>query len=272
MTETRIRELLAKVAAGQLTVGHALERLRTLPFDDLGFARLDNHRVLRRGVPEVVFGDGKSAEQIALIGRRIAAAGLNLIVTRLASEKARAVRRKLRALEYHPTPRIGVMLYERPVPCGHGPIVVVSAGTSDLPVAEEAALCAELFGNPVQRIYDVGVAGIHRLTTQVDALKTASVLIVVAGMEGALPSVVAGLVDKPVVAVPTSVGYGVAMGGLAALFGMLNSCAGGLTVVNIDNGFGAALAATLINRVGLDRQELDGRAEKSHQRTRAPRD
>jgi len=271
MTEARIRELLGRVAAGRLTVGRAVERLRTLPFDDLGFARLDNHRSLRRGVPEVVFGDGKSAEQIALIGRRTAAAGLNLIGTRLTAEKARAVRRKLRALEYHPVARIGVMLHEPPVVRGHGPIVVLSAGTSDLPVAEEAAVCAELFGNLVTRIYDVGVAGIHRLTAQAAVLKSASVLIVVAGMEGALPSVVAGLVDQPVIAVPTSVGYGVAYGGLAALLGMLNSCAGGLTVVNIDNGFGAALAATLINRVGLDRNELNGGAKKPHQRTRAPR-
>ncbi len=148
---------------------------------------------------------------------------------------------------------------------------MLSAGTSDIPVAEEAALCAELFGNRVERIYDVGVAGIHRLTAQADLLKAASVLIVVAGMEGALPSVVAGLVDKPVIAVPTSVGYGVAFGGLAALLGMLNSCAGGLTVVNIDNGFGAALAATLINRVGLDRFELNGGKKDPHQRTRTPR-
>ncbi len=271
MTAARIRELLAKVAAGELTVELATDRLRTLPFDDLGFARLDNHRSLRRGVPEVVFGDGKSAEQIALIGRSMAAAGLNLIVTRLAPDKARAVRRKLRAFEYHPAARVGVIIHEPAAVRGHGPIVVLTAGTSDLPVAEEAALCAELFGNSVTRIYDVGVAGIHRLTTQAEVLKTASVLIVVAGMEGALPSVVAGLVDKPVIAVPTSVGYGVAFGGLAALLGMLNSCAGGLTVVNIDNGFGAALAATLINRVGLDRNEVDGGAKKPHQRTRTPR-
>lgn len=271
MTAARIRELLAKVAAGELSVDAAADRLRTLPFDDLGFARLDNHRSLRRGVPEVVFGDGKSAEQIILIARSMAAAGLNLIVTRLAPEKARAVRRKLRALEYHPAARVGVVIQEPPVVRGHGSILVLAAGTSDLPVAEEAALCAELFGNPVARIYDVGVAGLHRLTAQAEVLKAASVLIVVAGMEGALPSVVAGLLDKPVVAVPTSVGYGVAFGGLAALLGMLNSCAGGLTVVNIDNGFGAALAATLINRVGLSRNELDGEAKNPHQRTRPPR-
>jgi pyridinium-3,5-biscarboxylic acid mononucleotide synthase len=271
MTAARIRELLAKVAAGELTVDRAVDRLRTLPFEDLGFARLDNHRSLRRGVPEVVFGDGKSAEQIVLIGHSMAAAGLNLIVTRLAPEKASIVQRKLRALEYHPTARIGTVINEPAAIGGHGPIIVLTAGTSDLSVAEEAALCAELFGNPVTRIYDVGVAGIHRLTAQAEVLMSASVLIVVAGMEGALPSVVAGLVDKPVIAVPTSVGYGAAFGGIAALLGMLNSCAGGLTVVNIDNGFGAAVAATLINRVGLDRNELDGGAKKTYQRTRTPR-
>ncbi len=163
------------------------------------------------------------------------------------------------------------MVVEAPKVTGHGAIAVVSAGTSDIPVAEEAALCSELFGNRVERIYDVGVAGIHRLTARAETLREASVLIVVAGMEGALPSVVAGLFGKPVIAVPTSIGYGVAFGGLAALIGMLNSCAGGLTVVNIDNGFGAAVAATMINRVGLDRPEGDGSTQIDHQRTRAPR-
>jgi NCAIR mutase (PurE)-related protein len=271
MTAARIRALLAQVAAGELSVDGAADRLRTLPFDDLGFARLDNHRALRRGVPEVVFGEGKSADQIVLIARSMAAARLNLIVTRLSVEKARLIRRKLRAFQYHPTARLGTVIDEPAMVIGHGPIAVLSAGTSDLPVAEEAALCAELFGNKVVRIHDVGVAGIHRLTAEAEVLTTAAVLVVVAGMEGALPSVVAGLVDKPVVAVPTSVGYGAGWGGIAALLGMLNSCAGGLTVVNIDNGFGAALAATLINRVGLDRNELDGRAKASHPRTRTPR-
>jgi pyridinium-3,5-biscarboxylic acid mononucleotide synthase len=253
MTEAKIREILEMVAARRVSAAKALERLRHLPFEDLGFARIDNHRTLRRGVPEVVFGEGKSADQIATIGRRMAAAGVNLIVTRLAPDKARMVKRKLRALDYRPEAQIGLLISVKPKPRGHGAIMVLSAGTSDIPVAEEAALCAELFGNRVERVYDVGIAGLHRLTTQLEALKAAAVLIVVAGMEGALPSVVAGLVDKPVIAVPTSVGYGTAFGGLAALLGMLNSCAGGLTVVNIDNGFGAALAATLINRVGIDR-------------------
>ncbi len=171
-------------------------------------------------------------------------------------DKARVVKRKLRALVYHPDARIGAVVKERVKTSGHGVVMILSAGTSDIPVAEEAALCAELFGNRVARVYDVGVAGIHRLTANLEVIREASVLIVVAGMEGALPSVVAGLVDKPVIAVPTSVGYGASMGGLAALLGMLNSCASGVTVVNIDNGFGAALAATLMNRVGIER---DGR-------------
>lgn len=253
MTEAKIGALLELVAAGRLSADEALKRLRHLPFDDLGFARLDNHRGLRRGVPEVVFGDGKSVDQIVAIGRQMRKREINLIVTRLAAEKARAIKRQLRGFEYKADARMGMLLAEAPTVSGHGTIAVLSAGTSDIPVAEEAALCAELFGNRVERIYDVGVAGIHRLTAQADVINAASVLIVVAGMEGALPSVVAGLVDKPVIAVPTSIGYGVAFNGLAALLGMLNSCSGGLTVVNIDNGFGAALAATLINRVGLER-------------------
>ncbi len=253
MTEATIGKILRAVAAGRLSADAALTQLRHLPFDDLGFARLDNHRTLRRGVPEVVFGDGKTVDQIVAIGRQMRKRQVNLIVTRLAAEKARALKAKLRGFDYRAEARIGIVLAADPVISGHGVVTVLTAGTSDIPVAEEAALCAELFGNRVARIYDVGVAGIHRLAAQADALKAASVLIVVAGMEGALPSVVAGLVDKPVIAVPTSVGYGVAFNGLAALLGMLNSCSGGLTVVNIDNGFGAAVAATLINRVGLDR-------------------
>lgn len=250
MTEAKIRVLLEAVAAGGVSPADAIQRLRHLPFEDLGFARIDNHRGLRRGVPEVVFGEGKTADQIAAIGSRMAASGVNLIVTRLDAAKARAVKRKLRKLDYRADARVGLIVSEPPEQRGHGTIIVVSAGTSDMPVAEEAAICAEMFCNRVARVYDVGVAGIHRLTAQLDLLRTASVVIVVAGMEGALPSVVAGLLDKPIIGVPTSIGYGAAMGGLAAMLGMLNSCAGGLTVVNIDNGFGAALAATLINRVG----------------------
>jgi pyridinium-3,5-biscarboxylic acid mononucleotide synthase len=250
MTEEKIRRLLEQVAAGRMPAAQALQRLRYLPFDDLGFARIDNHRSLRRNIPEVVFGAGKNVDQIVKIGQRILAAGLNLMVTRLEPAKARAVKRKLRNFDYRPDARVGLLMREKPVPRGHGVIMVVSAGTSDIPVAEEAAVSAEFFGNRIERLYDVGVAGLHRLTTQLDKLQAASVIIVVAGMEGALPSVVAGLVSQPVIGVPTSVGYGSAFGGIAPLLGMLNSCAGGLTVVNIDNGFGAALAATLINRVG----------------------
>jgi pyridinium-3,5-biscarboxylic acid mononucleotide synthase len=251
MTEERLRRLLQRVAAGRLGAAAALEQLRHMPFEDLGFAKIDQHRALRRGVPEVIFGEGKSAEQIAAIGARIAAAGAAMVVTRMDPGKARAVRRRLRGLTYHPEARVGTIARRRPTIRGHGPVMVMSAGTSDLPVAEEAALCAEMFGNRVVRLYDVGVAGIHRLTANLARVRTAAVLIVVAGMEGALPSVVAGLTDKPVIAVPTSVGYGSAFGGVAALLGMLNACASGITVVNIDNGFGAALAATLINRVGM---------------------
>jgi len=253
MTEERIRQILERVAAGTITPAGAFGALRDLPFEDLGFAKLDRHRALRRGVPEVVFGEGKSAAQIAAIGRRVVGDGSNLVVTRLAPEKARDLKRRLPRLRYHPEARLGAVVTRKPRPSGHGVVMVISAGTSDLGVAEEAALCAELFGNRVARLYDVGVAGLHRLTSNLDGIRAASVLIVVAGMEGALPSVVAGLLDKPVLAVPTSVGYGTALGGLAALFGMLNACASGITVVNIDNGFGAAFAATLINRVGLAR-------------------
>jgi pyridinium-3,5-biscarboxylic acid mononucleotide synthase len=250
MTEEKIRLLLERVAAGKVSTAQALRRLRYLPFEDIGFARIDTHRALRRDIPEVVFGAAKSVAQIVKIGERMTAAGLDLMVTRLAPDKAGAVRRKLRSFDYRPQACIGMLLQEKPVARGHGAIMVVSAGTSDMPVAEEAAVSAEFFGNRVERLYDVGVAGLHRLTSRLEMLERATVIIVVAGMEGALPSVVAGLVGKPVIGVPTSIGYGAAFSGLAPLLGMLNSCAGGLTVVNIDNGYGAAVAATLINRVG----------------------
>jgi pyridinium-3,5-biscarboxylic acid mononucleotide synthase len=259
MTEDNIREILNEVAQGRLSVAQGLTRLRHLPFADLGFAKIDLHRSLRRGIPEVVFGERKSAEQIAAIGRRVIKAGQNLIVTRLDARKARILARKLKSFEYRAQAQVGLIQIDPQPAVGHGPVMVLSAGTSDIAVAEEAAVCAEMFGNRVLRLYDVGVAGLHRLTDSLEHLAAASVLIVVAGMEGALPSVVAGLIDKPVIAVPTSVGYGVAMGGIAPLLGMLNSCSGGVVVVNIDNGFGAALAATLINRVGFDRSHSDGK-------------
>ena len=258
MTEANIREILNLVSQGNLTVAQGLARLRHLPFADLGFAKVDLHRKLRRGIPEVVFGERKTAAQIAAIGERVIKAGQDLIVTRLDPAKARVLRRKLKSFDYRAEGQVGLILRHPQPAAGHGAIMVVSAGTSDIPVAEEAAVCAEAFGNRVSRLYDVGVAGLHRLTDSLDQLAAASVLIVVAGMEGALPSVVAGLIDKPVIAVPTSVGYGVALGGLAPLLGMLNACSGGVVVVNIDNGFGAAMAATLINRVGADRSAADG--------------
>jgi pyridinium-3,5-biscarboxylic acid mononucleotide synthase len=251
MTEKRIREILGSVASGNLDAEAAFSALKDLPFEDLGFAKLDSHRTMRRGVPEVVFGENKTVEQIAAIGTRVVKSGNNLIITRLSADKARALKPRIPRLKYLAEPRIAMRIVEPATPIGHGSIMVISAGTSDIPVAEEAAVCAELFGNRVTRLYDVGVAGLHRLTANLESIKQASVLIVVAGMEGALPSVVAGLLDKPVIAVPTSIGYGTAFGGIAALLGMLNTCSSGVTVVNIDNGFGAALAATLINRVGL---------------------
>ncbi len=255
MTEHRMREILESVASGRMTAEAALARLKHLPFEDLGFAKIDRHRDIRRGVPEVVFGESKSIDQLAQIGRGVVRARMNLIITRLSADKAGALKRRLKGLTYHPEARLAAIISDGVPRSGHGEVMIISAGTSDLPVAEEAALCAEMFGNKVQRLYDVGVAGLHRLTANLDAISRASVLIVVAGMEGALPSVVAGLLDKPVIAVPTSVGYGTAFGGIAALLGMLNTCSSGVTVVNIDNGFGAALAATLVNRVGLNRKQ-----------------
>jgi NCAIR mutase (PurE)-related protein len=249
MTEDEISRLLDEVASGRMSTVQALARLRHLPYENLGFARLDTHRELRRGVPEVVFGAGKTTDQLVKIAQRAKGSGLNLMITRLDPAKALAIRRKIRTLEYRSEARIGLLLRNPPQPCKQGTIVVISAGTSDIPVAEEAAVSAEFFGNRVQRLYDVGVAGLHRLISQLKMLEGANVIIVVAGMEGALPSVVAGLVSSPVIGVPTSIGYGAALGGITPLLSMLNSCAGGLTVVNIDNGFGAALAATLINRV-----------------------
>ena len=248
MTPERLRALLGEVAAGQLEVAEAERRLRWAPFESSPIASVDHHRALRNGFPEVIYGEGKTAEQIAHIAERIAERGDALLVTRVAEEAAATVRARLPGVEHN---ALGRTLYLAPAePLARrvrGPVLVVTAGTSDLPVAEEAAVTARAFGNPVERLTDVGVAGLHRLLAAHDALLGAAVVIVVAGMEGALPSVVGGLVAVPVIAVPTSVGYGAALGGLAALAGMLNSCASGVTVVNIDNGFGAAAAASRIN-------------------------
>jgi hypothetical protein len=244
----RIRALLKAIRERRVTVEQALHQLKFLPFEDLGFAKVDHHRHLRRGFPEVIFGHGKSPEQIVSIARSLARTGSPVLVTRVPEEVHRLVLEVLKEAAYHAGARAIVWTppgWRSPM---HEGIVVLSAGTSDIPVAEEAALTAELMGNKVQRIYDVGVAGIHRLLAQRMSLLSARVLVVTAGMEGALPGVVAGLVGAPVIAVPTSVGYGTGAGGIAALLSMLNSCSGGVLVVNIDNGFGAGFAAALINR------------------------
>jgi hypothetical protein len=248
VTPDRLRRILEQVASGELDATAAFEQMKTLPFEDLGFAKLDHHRALRSGLPEVVLGLGKTAEQIIAIACRLRDSGQSVLITRLAAEVAAAVTAAVPELTWSPHARLAFWRHAAPPPGGRGTILVVAAGTADMPVAEEAALTAELMGQPVARVYDVGVAGIHRLFAHHERLREASVLIVVAGMEGALPSVVGGLVDKPLIAVPTSIGYGASFGGLAALLAMLNSCAAGVTVVNIDNGFGAGVAAAMINR------------------------
>ena len=243
-----LEQLLGEVQAGRLTVAEALARLRTLPFEDLGFARVDHHRQLRQGFPEVVFAAGKSLEQVRGILTALQAKAENILVTRLDPDKAAALLNDFPEAQYHQDSQVLILSRGEIPDRGRGLIVVLSAGTSDIPVAEEAALTARLMGHRVETVYDVGVAGLHRLLAHQDLLAQATVFIVVAGMEGALPSVVGGLVDRPVIAVPTSVGYGASFGGLAALLAMLNSCATGVAVVNIDNGFGAGYLAALINR------------------------
>jgi pyridinium-3,5-biscarboxylic acid mononucleotide synthase len=247
-----VRELLEQVRAGGLDVADAerqlTDYLRDLPFEDLGFARVDHHRALRQGFPEVILGVGKTPAQIAAIAERIVARGHSLLVTRTDEAAHRAVLRVAEGAVFHPEAR-AITLKQNDITPGRGIVLVASAGTSDLPVAEEAVVTAELMGNTVDRLYDVGVAGIHRLLSAQNRLTAARVIVVVAGMEGALPSVVAGLVQAPVIAVPTSVGYGTSFGGIAALLGMLNSCSNGVAVVNIDNGFGAATIASLINHL-----------------------
>jgi hypothetical protein len=253
MDRSQIESLLNEVRDGRTAVNDALDRLRDLPFEDIGFAKVDHHRALRTGMPEVIFAAGKTPAQVAEIFARMARHGGNVLATRASGDMFRAVRdlepedRQPRA-QYHETARC-ITLAQSPAPSGKGTIAVVCAGTSDLPVAEEAAVTARLMGNTVELIADVGVAGIHRLLAQKDSLQSARVLIVCAGMEGALPTVVAGLVNAPVLAVPTSVGYGASFGGVAALLGMLNTCSPNVSVVNIDNGFGAACIASLINRL-----------------------
>ena len=243
------RETLEAVAAGNLSVDQALLDLKKAPFEDLGYAKVDLHRGVRQGAAEVIYGAGKTAEQITGIAAAMLKNHIStVLITRMDAEKAAKVAKTL-PLDYHPDARIGI-LGPIPEPTGLGSIVVATGGTSDIPVAEEAALTAEVHGNRVVRLYDVGVAGIHRLLSHTDEIMNARVIVAVAGMEGALASVIGGLADCPVIAVPTSVGYGAAFGGVAALLSMLNSCASGVSVVNIDNGFGAGYLAGMMNHMG----------------------
>ena len=248
MTPERLRALLGDVASGTIAPDEAERRLAWTPFEEMQIASVDHHRALRQGFPEVIFGEGKTPEQTVAIAQRIAARGDGVLVTRVSPATAEALGAAFPAVELN---ALGRTAWVAPAEAAErkvrGDVLIVTAGTSDLPVAEEAAVTARAFGNPVARMTDVGVAGLHRLLAQGERLRSAAVVIVVAGMEGALPSVVGGLVSVPVIAVPTSVGYGAAFGGIAALLGMLNSCASGVTVVNIDNGFGAAAAASRIN-------------------------
>jgi NCAIR mutase (PurE)-related protein len=248
MDPKQVKKLLEAVRSGDTPIDDAMKELADLPFRDLGFAQVDHHRHLRNGFPEVVLGSGKTAEQIAAIVAELARTGGNVLATRVEADKAAHVLTKVPQAKYHEAARALVVEQQPIADVGRGTVLVVCAGTSDLPVAEEAALTARLGGSRVERLWDVGVAGIHRLLHKRQVLEAAEVIVVVAGMEGALPSVVKGLVSRPVIAVPTSVGYGASFGGIAALLGMLNSCASGVTVVNIDNGFGAGYAAALMNR------------------------
>jgi pyridinium-3,5-biscarboxylic acid mononucleotide synthase len=251
MQKSALRALLEAVQRGQVPVDDALNELRDLPFADLGFANVDHHRALRVGLPEVVFGQGKTAEHIIGIVRELRDKGHSALVTRIEDAKAAALQQVFPELDYDPVARTAFLKQGTVEVRGQGPVCVVTAGTSDIPVAREAINTARAFGNEVVELHDVGVAGLHRLLARREVLYRANVLIVVAGMEGALASVIGGLVSRPVIAVPTSVGYGASFGGVAALLAMLNSCASGVTVVNIDNGFGAGYAATLINQGGV---------------------
>ena len=246
MTTTEGIQLLEKFRAGGAGRDEVLRAFQAAPIADLGFAQVDTHRALRKGFPEVIFGAGKTPAQVVKIASKLIAHEQRVLVTRITAEHAQALRKKLKHAVYHELARC-VTIEKKPAPKRTGFIAVICAGTSDLPAAEEAAVTAEIMGNHVERIVDAGVSGLHRILSRLETIQRANVLVVVAGMEGALPSVVAGLVSKPVIAVPTSVGYGASFGGVAALLGMLNSCGSGVTVVNIDNGFGAGYAASQIN-------------------------
>ncbi|MBW2084318.1 MAG: nickel pincer cofactor biosynthesis protein LarB [Deltaproteobacteria bacterium] len=244
-----LKDLLKKLKDGTIEIDEAIQKLKFLPFEDIGFASIDHHRHLRRGFPEVIYARGKRVEEIIAIIEKMADKEENILITRLADNKAKSIKKHFPSSDYYPKSRILTIEVKPIEKRGKGTILVITAGTSDIPVAEEATVTATFMGNDVKSLFDVGVAGLHRLLQNKDTIMKASVIVVVAGMEGALPSIVGGLVDKPVIAVPTSTGYGASFRGLSALLGMLNSCAAGVTVVNIDNGFGAGYAASLINRL-----------------------
>ena len=245
----KLENLLKEVKTGKASIEKALAQLKSLPFEDLGFTRIDHHRSLRKGFPEVIWGEGKSSGQILSIVKQLKKKGQNVLITRLEKRKAADIRKVFPKSRYYPASNVLTYLTQPVKPAGKGTILVITAGTTDIPVAEEAVVTAQVMGNRVETLYDVGVAGIHRLLAERERLESARVLIVVAGMEGALPSVVGGLVDRPVIAVPTSIGYGTSFGGVTALLAMLNSCASGVAVVNIDNGFGAGYIASLMNKM-----------------------
>lgn len=248
MNQDVLRQLLDRLSKGEITIDNALEQLKRLPFEDLGFACIDHHRTLRKGLSEVIFGEGKEVPAIIAIMEQMLAQEENVLVTRLSRDKSKEIQDRFPESTYYEKARM-LTVIRRPIEIsGRGTILIMTAGTSDIPVGEEAAVVARFMGNKVDTIYDVGVAGLHRLLGHWEKITKAAVIVVAAGMEGALPSVVGGLVDKPVIAVPTSIGYGASFQGIAALLGMLNSCASGVTVVNIDNGFGAGYAAGVINR------------------------
>ena len=249
MEQKELKSLLQQVADGSLSVEQAMLRIKLSPYTDIGFAKLDDHRAVRQGIAEVIYGAGKTPEQIRDIAAVLLDRGQKLVLITRMSEEAAELTGKTLPLKYHQLGKIGI-IGEMPVPDGAGSIVVATGGTSDMPVAEEAAITAEALGNRVVRLYDVGVAGLHRLLSHAEELMTAKVIIAIAGMEGALASVIGGLSDVPVIAVPTSIGYGASFGGLSALLSMLNSCASGVSVVNIDNGFGAGYLASMINHLG----------------------
>ena len=252
MDKHNLRHILEQVSEGTLTIEEAILQFKTAPFQDLGFAKVDHHRSLRNGIAEVIYGAGKTPQQIVAITSSILSQGQRtVLITRMNNEAAEFVCQSL-PLQYYEAAHVGIV-GEIPEPDGAGNIVIATGGTSDIPVAEEAALTAMALGNEVTRLYDVGVAGVHRLLAHTDAIMNARVIIAIAGMEGALASVIGGLADCPVIAVPTSVGYGASFGGLAALLSMLNSCASGISVVNIDNGFGAGYLASMINHIGVER-------------------